>query len=285
MQQFLIGNILVRTDYAGVQVLSEGNLQRFCYNGDWDGDIVTLDCSCEDLTPYRANQLKRDNHVYGIYSHQNEMCLIYHWGNLFHGFAVWPGRFAITFDPKMYQQPAIREDWFFSICSFHRQLLIRDGCVLHASYVDHRGEAILFTGPSGIGKSTQADLWVKYTGAEVINGDRVALRNYNGRWTAFGYPCCGTSGICIYRSMPVKAIVVLAQASDNRIEVLTPASKVRTLVSAIEIYPWDSEEVNMALRISQNIASEVPVIKLSCRPDRDAVEVLKTYLEEHYDSF
>ena len=102
MPQFLIANVLIRIDYAGVPVLSEGNLQRFSYEGDWDGDTVELKCSGGDLSEYRSHQIMRDNRIFGIYSHNSEKLLIYHWGNLFHGFAVWPNRFAVTFDPRMY---------------------------------------------------------------------------------------------------------------------------------------------------------------------------------------
>lgn len=281
MSQFLIGNILVQIDYAGIPFHSEGNLQRFTHTGNWDGDTVRLNCSIEALTRYRAHQLKRDNHVYGLYSFQNQTCIIYHWGRLLHGFAVWPERFSVTFDPEMLHQTPLREDWFFSVCAFHRQLLIRNACILHASYVDIGGEAILFTGPSGIGKSTQADLWTKYGPAQVINGDRALLRQFNGKWHVFGYPSSGTSGICINRSMPLKAIVVLKQAADNQVEPLRASEKIRALLAATELYPWDSSEIDMALHTAGEITAEIPVVRLSCRPDRNAVEVLKAYLEEN----
>lgn len=277
--RFLIGNILVQMDYAGIPVLSEGNLQRFRYVNQWNGDHIKLNCAVEPLSQYQVNPLLRDNHVYGIYDYQGQKLLTYHWGNLFHGFAVWPERFAVTFDPRMYHQTALREDWFFSICAFHHQLLLRDACVLHASYVDIGGYAILFTGPSGVGKSTQAGLWAAHDGAEIINGDRALLRKTNGQWTAFGFPSCGTSGICINRNLPVKAIVVLSQGKENRVEQLPASAKIRALVSATELYPWDSEEINLALNIAKNIISEVPVLKLCCRPDQEAVQTLKAYLE------
>ena len=51
-------------------------------------------------------------------------------------------------------------------------LLKYDGLLLHSSFIRWRGEGILFSAPSGTGKSTQADLWVKYEDAEILNGDR-----------------------------------------------------------------------------------------------------------------
>ena len=46
------------------------------------------------------------------------------------------------------------------------------GIIFHSAYIGFRNEGILFTAPSGTGKSTQAELWRKWREADVINGDR-----------------------------------------------------------------------------------------------------------------
>ena len=50
------------------------------------------------------------------------------------------------------------------------------GAILHSSFIEVGGKAVLFTAPSGTGKSTQAGLWRENRGAVVINGDRSVLR-------------------------------------------------------------------------------------------------------------
>lgn len=279
MEQFLIGGILVQIDYGPMPVVSEGNLRRFRYDGPWEGDRIRLQCTPEPLSAPADKVILPDNHVYGIYSRNGEPYLIYHWGNMIHGFAVWPDRFAVSLDPGMLRQPPLREDWFFSVCAFHRQLLLRNACILHASYVDIGGEAILFTGRSGIGKSTQADLWVRYADASIINGDRALLRRIDGRWHACGFPTCGTSGICENKTLPLRAIVVLDQSAGNTLQRLSVTEQIRSLVSATEMYPWDAREFDLAISMAMALTAEVPVIRLSCRPDRSAVEVLKNHLE------
>ena len=79
--------------------------------------------------------------------------------------------------------------------------------VLHSAYiVTRRGEGILFSGPSGIGKSTQAALWQRYGAAQTVNGDRALVRPDTG--TVSGVMYAGTSGICrilariVYPSSP-----------------------------------------------------------------------------------
>lgn len=67
--------------------------------------------------------------------------------------------------------------------------------VLHSAYiVTRQGEGILFSGPSGIGKSTQAALWQRYGAAQTVNGDRALVRPDTG--TVSGVMYAGTSGIC-----------------------------------------------------------------------------------------
>ena len=279
MERYLIGDLLVHMDYGGMPVQSGDHLRLFRHEGSWEGEEVFFSASFEPLACDPSERISEDNRVYEIYRRGEEECLVYHWGNLFHGFAVWPDRFHVSYNPKMEGQPALREDWFFSIIAFHRQLLQRNAGILHASYIDAGGYAVLFTGPSNIGKSTQAELWRKHTGARIMNGDRTLLRCRNGAWHAFGYPCSGTSGICVNRTLPLGVIVVLEKAEENTVMQLSLAQKIRYLVSAIEMYPWDQKELDMAFSLAEQIAAQVPMVKLCCRPDAQAVEILKKYLE------
>ena len=70
----------------------------------------------------------------------------------------------------------------FSHIAFEELLLRHDAMILHAAFVNTEYGGVLFSGPSGVGKSTQADLWCKYKAAEQINGDRPILRKNKGQW-------------------------------------------------------------------------------------------------------
>ena len=82
-------------------------------------------------------------------------------------------------------------------------------------------------------------------------------------------------------------IVVLEQATENEVVALSLSQKIRHLVSATELYPWEPRELDLAFSLAEQIAAQVPMVKLRCRPDAQAVEVLKQYLEEngHADRF
>ena len=98
---------------------------------------------------------------------------------------------------------------FVSLFAMEKRMLAKDAMVLHCSVLKVKSGVILFSGPSGIGKSTQAGLWTKYRKARVINGDRTLLKKENGRWMSLGWPICGSSEICYNEAYPVKAVIFL----------------------------------------------------------------------------
>lgn len=59
---------------------------------------------------------------------------------------------------------------FLSLFALEKQMLKDEAMILHCSVLKVKDGVLLFSGPSGIGKSTHADLWVKYRGGRVING-------------------------------------------------------------------------------------------------------------------
>ena len=154
-------------------------------------------------------------------------------------------------------------------------LLQHEGLLLHASLIKYNDKAIAFTGPSGVGKSTQAALWESHLGATVINGDRAALRRGAMGWTAYGSPYAGTSGIYRDDSAPLAAVVVLRQAQENRLRPLTAVEAFRHLYPELSIHHWDAGFVSAATDLCLNLLEQVPVYLLECLPDADAALVLQ----------
>lgn len=152
--------------------------------------------------------------------------------------------------------------------------------LIHASLINWQGMGILFTAPSGTGKSTQAELWKLHENAEILNGDRAAIGMEHGAWTAWGLPIAGTSGIYRNASIPVSAVVVLGQAAENRIRRLMPGEALRRIYPELTIHRWDPDFVNKALELSLDLLESVPVYLLECLPNQEAVQVLKQTLME-----
>lgn len=160
------------------------------------------------------------------------------------------------------------------------QIVTRDGVLFHCSFVEREGKAILFTAPSGTGKSTQAELWKQYRGASVINGDRAALRIEKGAVLAEGIPYCGSSPYCENRSLPVACIVYLAQAPVTTIRKLRGVEAFSRIWEGISVNTWDRKDLELASETVGRIVQTVPVYHMPCTPDETAVMVLEETLRK-----
>ncbi|MDU6198548.1 MAG: hypothetical protein E6611_07425 [Intestinibacter bartlettii] len=151
--------------------------------------------------------------------------------------------------------------------------------ILHSSFISYKDKGIIFTGPSGIGKSTQADLWAKYQNSNIINGDRTLLKKSGGKWFGYGFPYSGSSNHCLNESYEIKFIVVLEQGDKNEIKKLSGIEKLKYVYSQIAINKWDKELNITIINLVEKLLSDVEVIKLSCLPNEESVEELKKFIE------
>ena len=154
------------------------------------------------------------------------------------------------------------------------------GFVFHCSYIDHGGKAILFTAPSGTGKSTQADLWHTFRDAEIINGDRAAVRLKNGVLLAEGIPFAGSSEHCKNRSLPIEAIVYLEQATRTTIRKLGGYEAFSKIWEGVSVNTWDKTDMELVSAVVQKTAVEIPIFNLTCTPDESAVIALEEALRK-----
>lgn len=158
-------------------------------------------------------------------------------------------------------------------------LTLHDGILLHASYIEWEGKAILFTAPSETGKSTQARLWEEYCGAELVNGDRAAVRIIGGEAFACGIPYSGSSPVRRNVTLPLAAIVYLSQAPENAITRLRGVGAFRRVWEGCTVNTWERADVENATKTVTEVISRVPVYHLACTPDVRAVELLRRTME------
>lgn len=167
-------------------------------------------------------------------------------------------------------------------CFFHiawETILQLENCmILHACGIDTAYGGILFSGKSGIGKSTQGELWRRYEGAVMVNGDRPLIKKEEAVWYAYGAPYAGSSRCHLDMRTPIHAVVMLKQDTQCRVRKLKPDEAFRSIYKGMTISTWNSECIRNSCDLAQSLALEIPVFELTCTPDWRAVELLKKTL-------
>ena len=177
------------------------------------------------------------------------------------------------------QKISVPEDWHvFSLLPITQILLERGTLILHASGVICRDRAILFSGPSGIGKSTQAQLWQQYRSGTVINGDRCLIYQKDGVYYASSHLHCGSSGIAEGHRAPIGAIILLDQGLENIVTHPSPIAAFQKILHQCAYEPSDQLQLRQATDLVAKLVSGVTVLQYQCRKDESSVIELERIL-------
>ncbi len=149
------------------------------------------------------------------------------------------------------------------------------GLLIHASGVSYQNRGMLFTGVSGIGKSTMAGIW-KQAGAQVVNDDRLWLYKANQTWHLFNTPM--TYYAQKPAMAPLKGIFLLQQAPQNNLNKISGVSAaMRFMANGIQ-HLYDKEMTANQLDQFLDIAGQVPIYDCAFKPDQEIVEQIKQLL-------
>ncbi len=148
----------------------------------------------------------------------------------------------------------------------------KQGLLMHASAVIDNKNAYLFTGVSGIGKSTMARLW-QGCGSDVINDDRVILRLIENQVVIYNNP------MPYYRQQPkesnLKSIFLLSQSQDNYIKPLEGVMAFSKVLGNFIQQFYDKEMVKKHLEYIEEVVCRVNVYEVGFKPDHDIVTLIR----------
>lgn len=185
---------------------------------------------------------------------------------------------------KLYVTPPYREpflsDLFHAIrfaFLFRAQQLGR--IAIHSASVSYRGQAWLFAGSSGTGKSTHADLWKQHFHTPVINGDLNLISFSEGVPMVYGIPWCGTSGIYHTGAMPLGGVIHLAQSSSNICRTLSKEEQIRRLLYRIISPSWTRRQMERNLKIAETVAGRIMNVQLLCTKTPEAAQCMKRNID------
>lgn len=161
---------------------------------------------------------------------------------------------------------------FISCLSLERHFARRSCYILHCAFLSFNEKAILFSGPSGIGKSTHADLWCKnIPGTHVVNGDRCLItQNPDGTYEANAWPVCGSSQICHLEHYPIHALVFMGQSPQNQVRELSLMQRFQLLNMQLMVNHWNAEATRKAMDWMLAFCQQVTIKEYHCNMHPDA---------------
>jgi hypothetical protein len=183
---------------------------------------------------------------------------------------------------------------------------------LHSTgIVRPNGDANLFVGHSGAGKSTTTRLWTSFEDVEILSDDRIIVRRDDGatnethlpdaepksvgilrlheqsalpiahsaqndkaksKMRMYGTPWHGEAMYASPNSAPLSRIFVLEHGHGNVVTPLTPSQAVAELFARSFVPFHRHEYVESALAFLEEVAESVPVYRYDFEPDERAVE-------------
>ena len=270
IQYYKIAGIVIKVVSEGINLIEELEYQRFkttCQNENYTVDfrvVKELELGLGNITYQDEQNIIYDD---GKYRYVNNRFLIKKISDNYYN----------VFIKKCDNEVSNRE--MFNAMGFDVLLAKERKLILHASFIVYRNKAILFSAPSGTGKSTQADLWKKYVSSvEIINGDRAIIGIEDGDVKAYGLPFCGTSKITINQNFNLNTIVILRQGKINKLIELSAKDSYKYLYSQINWIGWDKKLQINILDLLEKVVSSIKIYYFECLPEQSADEMLKTMI-------
>ena len=158
------------------------------------------------------------------------------------------------------------------ICDY---IIDKGGFFLHCSCLKYKDEAIIFTAPSGTGKSTHSALWRRHFGDDVvmINDDKPLVREKDGRFYIYGTPWNGKHSIGNNTSAPIRSVVFLSQAPENKATPISPIDAMALLLQQT-VLPSNKTALSKLLDMLGRLVENIPMYRLGCTISDEAVTTI-----------
>ncbi len=170
-------------------------------------------------------------------------------------------------------------EWY--VCVAMECRLARSGYVpLHSAAIEINGESLAFVGPSGIGKSTRANAWIKSMGATLINGDRPLIHSHS--LILYGVPWDGKEQCFRNVQYPLKAICEVRRSDSIYIRNMSFSQRRKMLMRQCFMPMWDTDTATMQMDNNKRIAKNAEIVRVFSGPGEADARLSYSALEQHH---
>ena len=152
--------------------------------------------------------------------------------------------------------------------------------LFHGVAIGWRGKALILTGKSGVGKTTQLRHWEALFGEEfrLISGDKALIEDRDDGLWVHPSPWTGKEGEHGSGCAALGGIVLLEQGTENSMQRLSPAEAVFPLFLQFLYRPLDRESVDLVCGYEESLLGPIPIWKLVNRGDESSAKLCHDFL-------
>lgn len=149
------------------------------------------------------------------------------------------------------------------------------GVLLHALAVKKDGQAYLFPGKSGVGKSTLARLVTDSNVGQILSDDRVVLRREKETFRVYGTPWNGEPQHHLADDAPLKTIYFPEQTPTCSLDVVPVAEAASHLFASSSVAGWPRPDaMRFVLDTAGAVAESAVSYRFGFTPNRGALRTL-----------
>ncbi|MBR3791185.1 MAG: hypothetical protein IKK18_00635 [Clostridia bacterium] len=162
------------------------------------------------------------------------------------------------------------------VCIFRHissSIIKYDGLFVHSAVIKLDNDGYMFSGKSGVGKSTHINEWVKFFGkdrVEIINGDKPIIRFFEDGIYAYGNPWCGVEGWSTNKKVRLKSVCFLKQSDENYIRKLKSPEILNKMINQTVI-PENTEDKLKYFELLDKFLKALDFYELECDISENAV--------------
>ena len=187
-------------------------------------------------------------------------------------------KIVVEIVPHSINSPITIDPFFHPLGSLIMVYLSRysGGFLVHASGINDKTNGYLFSGVSGVGKSTISQLWSEQ-GATIINDDRIWVQKIDNQWKMFNTPMVS------YRQEPLMAtlskIFLISHSHENFITKISNAHGALGVMSNCIQHLFDKKTTASHLDTIFELSESIPIYKLGFKPTSEVVGLIRDISE------
>lgn len=261
MKKYLIAGLVIEFDYRYDQYF-KNNIENYIYEGSREVDhTITVKYALELHEPTSKLHRIFSKSVSGLKAYMN-------YDENYRNIEVW-------IDEDTFTDAATAEYVYTGMIFL--ELAQRHGLLpLHGSAINYKGDVILFSAPSGTGKSTHARMWKHLYKDDVswVNDDKPLLDVTSEGIFVYGAPFSGQYSSNTNDKKPLKAIVFLQQGITDNVRKLNEKEALKHLMTNT-LRPTEEVLWDQALNHFEQIIKEIPIYLLDASLSTSAVKSIK----------